>query len=169
MEGIDVADFSFCLKGVLAQRLMKVFNSDIRNGIASKMSEEKFRSFIIDNRLTKFDIGAELNKIWEEDILPINTYWSFETDETQFRGRTAITEFWKIGSKSQDYIFNNKFSTRDLEELAINEDRMLPMCVTGMQKVLTYQTSFSELIKVVGIETLRKHKKILMEKFFNGK
>jgi type IV pilus assembly protein PilB len=169
MDGIDVGDFSFCLKGVLAQRLIKVFNSDIRSGVAAKMSEEKFKTFVADNRLTKLDIGAAINEICGEDAVATNTYFGFETDEAQFKGRTAITEFWKIGAKSQDYIFGNKFSTRDLEDLAINEDNMLPMCVTGMEKVLTYQTSFSELVKTVGIESLRKHKKILVERFFNDK
>lgn len=167
MDGIDVGDFSFCLKGVLAQRLIKVFNPEIRKLVTAEMSEEKFTSFMRDNGLTKLDLGAELNTIWGEEVLERCHLYSLEAEETQYRGRTAITEFWKIGAKSQDYIFNNKFATKDLEELAINEDKMLPMCVTGMEKVLTLQTSFSELVKVVGIDSIRKYKKLLISKFFN--
>ena len=166
MNGIDVTDFSFCLKGVLAQRLIKTFNENIRTKVCLPMTEEQYESFIDGNRLRKIDIGKELNDIWGEDVLPLCKHYSLEADIVSYKGRTAITEFWKLGSHAQDFIFNNKFSTKELEEVATNEDGMLPMCVTGMEKVLNFQTSLSELIKVVGLDSIRKNKKIILEQFF---
>lgn len=166
MEGIDVTDFSFCLKGVLAQRLIKIFNKGIRDGVEKEMTEKEYELFRTKYRISKIDLGKELNEIWGEQVLPLCKYYTLETEETQYQGRTAITEFWKLGAGAQDFIFNNKFSTRELEDIAIREDNMLPMCVTGLEKVLGFNTSFSELVKVVGVDTIRKNRNLIVKCFF---
>ena len=43
---------------------------------------------------------------------------------------------------------------------------MMPMPVTGLEKVVEGQTSLDNLIRIVGIESIKQHKDLLISKFF---
>lgn len=172
MENVDPADFAFALKGVMAQRLIKVYKKEIRdilalypNGDAEK--DERLSDLFKNNIIAAIDIGEKLNLAFGDGYFPIGKRFAYEANSNLFEGRTGITEFWKVGTKAQDLIFDKEFSTCELTRLAIEEDGMLPMAVTGLAKVLQGQTSLESLIKIVGIDSIRHSKEIIMDRFFH--
>ena len=168
MEGVDPADFAFALKGILAQRLIKVFNPEIRAGLSSKDPEIVAKT--INNwELVSVDAGILLNEIFGENIFESGQFYTFDNQDKEgvFQGRTAITEFWKLGRQAQDMIFDQKFSTKMLWDCAIENDHMLPMAYTGFAKVINCSTSIHNLIHIVGIDAIRSSKKLILDGFFN--
>jgi len=164
MDGIEPAEFAFALKGICAQRLIKTFNKAIIDGIPK--GEPEATKYMLEHNLFRVDVGDELNKIYGETIFPINRVFGVDGTRENFEGRTAITEFWKLGPKAQELIFGGKFSTATLIDVAIKEDGMLPMPVTGVEKIINLETSLDNLIKVVGLDSIYHCRYLLMDMFF---
>lgn len=173
MDGVDPADFAFALKGVMAQRLIKTYRKDIRDVLilypqGNAHEDPRVSKFFRDGLLATIDVGATLNDVIGEEYFPLNKVFAYDGKSEVCEGRTAVTEFWKVGTKAQDLIFDKTFSTHELTRLAIEEDGMLPMAITGLEKVIEGQTSMDNLLKVVGSDSLRHDKKIIMDMFFVG-
>jgi type IV pilus assembly protein PilB len=165
MEGVDPADFAFSLKGVLAQRLLKTFREDIVRLLATNGHAELY-SLLERGNVMKVDAGQWLNSAIGESIFPTGVLDVWDAKPDLFSGRTAITEFWKLGTKAADMIFDRNFSTLELTKIAIHEDDMLPMAVTGFEKVSNGVTSLDQLVKCVGIESIRHYHGMLSDMFF---
>jgi type II secretory ATPase GspE/PulE/Tfp pilus assembly ATPase PilB-like protein len=103
-----------------------------------------------------------------EEIFPTGLTTCFGGSDNAFEGRTAITEFWKLGNHAADMIFDKNFSTMELSQIALLEDKMLPMAVTGIEKVITGVASLDNLLKGVGVESLRSHRHSIMTAYFGG-
>lgn len=168
MEGVDTADFAFALKGIMAQRLIKTFNKKIRNALLN-ISElpEDIEKLFNKGLLTQMDLGIALNTEIGENFFPADKIYSYDGDASTYEGRTAITEFWRVGTKAQDLIFNKNFSTHDLLTIATEEDGMLPMAITGIEKIVSGETSLNNIIKIVGADSLRHNKNIIKRIFFS--
>lgn len=82
-----------------------------------------------------------------------------------FEGRTAVTEVWKVGNKAADMIFDKNFSTLGLTKVAVEEDGMLPMVYSGLEKVIYGYTSPENLIKCVGLDAIRHYRNLLLPLF----
>lgn len=172
MDKVDPADFAFSLKGVLAQRLVKTFRPDIRDltakALATGSYDDVLNQMLDDHTVTITDIGDELNKLIGEDYFPVGVATGFGGSAEAFGGRTAITEFWKLGPKAADLIFDKHFSTFELARVALNDDNMIPMPVTGIGKVINGVTSLDNVLKGVGIETIRAHKVAILKACFSS-
>lgn len=180
MEGVDPADFAFALKGVMAQRLVKTIRKDIckyledfpdrpeildpkdSNFKIAKEVNELFAS----GKMRVIDMGEALNTVIGESFFPITNRYCYDGDPVIFEGRTALTEFWRVGIKAQDLIFDKKFSTHELTRIAIDEDGMLPMAITGVEKLAEGHTSIENVIKVVGADSVRHNKVTIRDMFF---
>jgi len=166
MDGVDPADFAFALKGIVAQRLIKIYNKEIREGL--KGSEEVRDKIVKEWELKSVDSGVILNELFGEEIFASGSFYTFDNDEKDgvFQGRTAITEFWRLGREAQDLIFEQKFSTKMLWDCAIKNYQMLPMSWTGFEKVINQETSIEHLIDTVGADAINVCKDLIMDHFF---
>jgi type II secretory ATPase GspE/PulE/Tfp pilus assembly ATPase PilB-like protein len=169
MEGVDTADFAFALKGIMAQRLIKIIRKDIREYLENYRGgdiEPSIKKLFENGTLWNDDLGLKFNELIGDHYFPLENKWVYDGLPEIFEGRTAITEFWKVGSKAQDLIFDNRFSTSDLLKISIEEDGMLPMAITGIEKIVKGHTSISNVIKIVGVDAIRHNRKIIRDMFF---
>jgi len=174
MESVDSADFAFSLKAVLAQRLIKTFRQDIRAVLIENHKHSApfspkagvVADAFKNNKLHNIDVGEWLNKETCMEYFPIGRVFAISGEKDMFEGRAAITEFWKLGAKAQDLIFDKQFSTNQLESLAIYEDGMIPMAISGFEKAINGWTSLDEMIKSVGVEAMIKYKAVILKLFF---
>jgi hypothetical protein len=66
-------------------------------------------------------------------------------------------------------IFDKNFSTLGLTRVAVEEDGMLPMVYSGVEKVIQGQTSPENLIKCVGLDSIRQYRELIIQLFKEGK
>lgn len=170
MEKVDPADFAFSLKGILAQRLIKTFKKDVQELIACFLRcgkpDDVLQRMIDKGGMSILDLGQELNVLMDENFFPEGSRTCFQGDQETYSGRTAITEFWKLGNRAADLVFDKNFSTMELAKVALQEDKMIPMAITGIEKIVKGETSLDNLLKAVGVETIRMHRQSIMDTFF---
>jgi hypothetical protein len=145
-----------------------------KDGILAGLTEEfrsadlKYKQFLEQRGVEMVDAAIELNKLFGKALLPENTYYLPKSPHENFQGRTAITEFWRVGRKAKDLIFNGNLAENELRKAAIELDGMKPMVVSGMQKVLEYKTSLDKLVYYVGETTFEENRDIIMKYCFPG-
>ncbi|WDI43226.1 GspE/PulE family protein [Bremerella sp. P1] len=126
-----------CLRGVIAQRLVRVLDTDTR---------------------VKYELGSNSNTFADIESLLEDGQGSYfygpdpSADNEGYNGRTAIFEMVTMNKTLRDAIINRK-PTHELEKLA-EEMGMITFRKAAMLKVARGETSMEEVFKNVPVEYL---------------
>ncbi len=157
--GIQRQNLAGTLRGVMAQSLVRVFENDLRERILSGKLTDSDKEHI-----QSIDGGAALNALIRENLYPTNSFYFMKGDETTFKGRQALTEFWFIDGKSQDVIANERTGVAELVSTA-KQSGMRPMFISGVEKVFSGVTSLEEVLSETGPAVFRIEKEALLKAF----
>jgi type IV pilus assembly protein PilB len=152
---ISRADLAMNLRGVMAQTLVPVFEEKLRQRIASETLTEE------DKKHIQFVSGDQaLNSLAGRIIYPAGSMYFCEGDESTFKGREALTEFWLLDEQSQDAICNSSAGVSLLTNAA-EQSGMRPMFISGVEKVANGITSLEAVLDAVGKSVFRRKSDIL--------
>ncbi len=146
----------------------KDINVDV-NKIFSELKEAeyKYHHFLKQRGVEVFDAAPELNRLFGKELLPQGECYLLKSPQENFQGRSTITEFWRVGRKAKDLIFNGNFSESEIRKAAIDLDGMKPMVVNGLQKVFQHATTLDKLVHYVGETTFEENRDVIMKYCFN--
>ena len=135
--GVEDYLLASCLKGVLAQRLVrKLCTACAAPANVSLGVVERLAGHAVD--------PAHLRNIREARGCPA-------CRQTGFSGRTTIHELMPVSRQVKDVIVGSGSSERALEDASVSEG-MITMRVNGLEKVLAGETTIDEVLRVTGGE-----------------
>ncbi|MBT7706523.1 type II/IV secretion system protein [archaeon] len=151
------------LEGVVSQRLVRKFSPTYIQKIQDgNLTEDDLKL------LKVMDGGEFLNNLMGEDCYPLGQFHVFGASDTPvdkfdpdavplFSGREAMIEYWDIEDSSRDAIGSGHCSRGELEADAIKTG-MRPMFISGIEKILTGETSPDKVLRWTGKKTFIQHK-----------
>jgi type IV pilus assembly protein PilB len=129
--GVPRFQIATALRGVVAQRLLRVLNPDYKEQVKP-------------NKLAKQFLGiTDKDKIWAPNKLVRGT-------EEGYAGRTGVFEVLNVSEKVQEAIVNGK-SEREIQQVAVKEG-MVTLEESGRQKVLEGVTDFEEASRLISYQ-----------------
>jgi type IV pilus assembly protein PilB len=153
--GISKLELAENLRGVLAQTLVPVYESQLRQRIRGATLTEE------DLKLIRYVSGGQiLNTLANERIYPEDSLPFVEGEGSCFSGRQPLTEFWLIDDQSQEVIENPNTGISTLSKTA-EEAGMRPMFISGVEKVMEGKTSMNHIIDAVGSRVFSRKKDLL--------
>lgn len=135
--GVEDYLLASCLKGVLAQRLVRRLCKDCA-------APSNVPASVVERLAGRAIDPAHLNKIREARGCP-------SCRQTGFSGRTTIYELLGVSRQVKDAIITSGSSERAIEEAAAREGMTL-MRGNGLDKVLAGETTIDEILRVTGGE-----------------
>lgn len=129
--GVPRFQIATALRGVVAQRLLRVLNPE-------------FKEKVKPNKLAREFLGlTEKDKIWAPNKLARGT-------EEGYVGRSGVFEVLRVSEKIQEAIVDGK-SEREIQQVAVGEG-MVTLEESGRQKVLEGVTDFEEASRLISYQ-----------------